>query len=573
MARRLKRSELLPPSDFEGANNIDAERLSFVASNEQGTRQALISFAKQPGAQQLRLDLITAMAYLNGPRGQWRSAETALGHYDSIASFLRWLDQEGLHPESASAIDGGLWKQWILHNGGASTLSGAGRIRNVRNVLRAVPGLSDSLISALSRRTGKPLPKLQTSYTHAEFRQIRRAARQVVHRAARRIGVNNEILRRYRRGESLPAGLERTACALSEVADHGMDVSVSACRDLVSGSGAKVSKRAAQDQLFLTPHEAWACAVLLTAEAGWNPSVVHELVVPDNVVGVADGKDVYTIDIDKPRRGRRRHSTSTEVVEPGADTARALKWVIDATDPARDVLAAAGEPSERLLIYCRRKGYTANDRFAFGCPTGTVRGKSSWAPFSPISLQRLRRTRQVLFDRTPTQNTRDTHEDAYVLNDSATRNETRPVIELGLNSALKSAENYVQLRIVAEELVDERIRSGSADTVVAACMDFHHHPSTDTTCTDSFLACLGCANSIATPRHLGRLVLLHAALDELRSALTETEWQRRWEIHYRRLSSVLAQHSTEAERAHAMLKAADLDRDLIGRLLSGELSA
>jgi hypothetical protein len=568
MARRLTRSELLPPSDFNATNTVDADRLSFIASNEQGTRQALISFAKQPGSHQLRLDLITAMAYLNGPRGRWRSAETALTHYDAISSFLRWLDREGLHPESVTSIDGAIWKQWILHNGGASTSFGVVRIHNVRNVLRSVPGLSESLISALARRTGKPPPTLQTSYTYDEFRQIRRTARQVVHRASRRIGANNNILNRYRSGESLSAGLTRTARALSEVLELGMELSDSACDQL----GVKTSKRSAQDFLFLTPHEAWACAVLLTVEAGWNPSVVHELAIPDNVVGAAEGKDVYTIRIDKPRRGRHRHSTTTEVVEPGVGTGRALKWIITATNPARDALAAIEQPTDRLIIYCRRKGYTATSRFAFGCPDGTVRGKSSWAPFSPISLQRLRRTRQVLFDRTPMQNTRDTHEDAYILNDSATREETRPVIELGLNNALTNAGNYVELRIVAEELVEERIRSGSGDTVIAACTDFHHNPGTATTCTDSFLACLGCPNSIATPRHLGRLVLLHAALDELRSVLTETEWQRSWAIHYQRVSSVITRHTTDAERAQAMLDSTDADRDLIGRLLDGELS-
>lgn len=573
MARRLTRSELLPPSDFDSTSTVDAEHLSFVASNESGTRQALVSLAKLPGTHQLRLELITAMAYLNGPRGRWRSAETALAHYDTIASFLRWLESEELRPDTVAAIDGGVWNRWILHNGGATTSAGAARIRNVRNVLRAAGNLSASLTAALSRRTGKPEPRLQTSYTHEEFRQIRRAARQVVHRAARRIGANAELLARYRGGQELTAPQTRIAHALAQVADLGMRVSEPACRDLGACRPRGVSARAAQDHLFLTPHEAWACAVLLTAEAGWNPSVVDELAVPDNVAGVADGVDVFTIRIDKPRRGRYRHSTTTEVVEPGGETGRALKWVIAATEPARDVLASIDEPTDRLLIYARHKGYTADDRFAFGTPNGTVRRLSTWAPCGPISLQRLRRTRQVLFDRTPTQNSREVHDDAYVLNDSATRDESRPVIETGLTNALSTAENYVQLRIVAENAVDERIRSGSADTVIAACTDFQHHPGTDALCTDSFLACLGCANAVATPRHLGRLVVLHAALEELRSALSETEWLQRWQLHHQRLCDVLDHHSTDAERAHAMAATTDAERELVGRLLDGELSA
>jgi hypothetical protein len=179
----------------------------------------------------------------------------------------------------------------------------------------------------------------------------------------------------------------------------------------------------------------------------------------------------------------------------------------------------------------------------------------------------------VLFDRTPTQNARATHDDVYVLNDASTRDGVRPVIERGLNSALLAAEEYVRLQIVAEQSVDERVRSGKADTVIAACTDYHHHPDTQETCTYSFLDCLSCANSIATPRHLGRLVVLHAALDELRSTLMDDEWSTRWDVHYRRLSHVLERHTTAAERDLALSNAPDSDRVLVNRLLDGEFSA
>ena len=77
---------------------------------------------------------------------------------------------------------------------------------------------------------------------------------------------------------------------------------------------------------------------------------------------------------------------------------------------------------------------------------------------------------------------------------------------------------------------------------------------------------------MATPRHLGRLVVLHAALEELRSALSETEWRHRWQLHHQRLCDVLDHHSTDAERAHAVAATTDAERELVGRLLDGELS-
>lgn len=574
MADRRSRAEILPPVLFDvPVNAIDEPGISFTASNENGTKQAVVSLERLPGSDRLKRDLITAMARLNGPRGGWRSIDTVLGARDSVSAFLRWLDDVGEQPKSVAAVDGALWMRWILHNGGASTATGAGRIRIMRQILLAVPDLPESLTAALARRTGKSMPKPQESYSRDEFRQIRRAARQIVHQAAQRIAANNEILYRYRSGPSSEQD-DGVGSALDELANYGMGISPDVCKQLSAWQSGQPLRRDAQRQLFLTPHEAWACAVLLTAETGWNPSVAQEMAIPDTTAGAGEDVDVFTMRIDKPRRGPHRHSTSTFIVAPTSETGRAIKWVRDATDPARDVLALIGQPTDRLIVYGRYKGYTADNRFALGFPkTSTVRSRSPWAPINPISLQRLRRTRQVLFDRTPTQNTRATHDDVYVLNDASTRDGVRPVIESGLNSALLAAEDYVRLQIVAEQSVDERVRSGKADTAIAACTDYHHHPDTQETCTYSFLDCLSCANSIATPRHLGRLVVLHAALEELRSTLTNNEWSARWDVHYRRLSQVLERNATAAERDLALANASDSDRVLVNRLLGGDLSA
>lgn len=574
MANRRSRAEILPPVLFDApVSAVSEPGISFIASNENGTKQTVISLEKLPGSNRLKSDLITAMARLNGPRGGWRSIDTVLTARDSVSTFLRWLDDVGERPQSVSDVDGALWMRWILHNGGASTASGANRLRITRQILLAVPALPASLTAALARRTGKSAPTPQESYSHDEFRQIRRAARKIVHQAARRIAANNQILHRYRSGQLNEQDAE-IACALDDLATHGMAISVDVCKKLSAWRRGQPLRRDAQRHLFLTPHEAWACTVLLTAETGWNPSVTQEMAVPDTTAGAGEDVDVFTMRIDKPRRGPHRHSTSTFIVAPSSEAGRAIKWVLDATDPARYVLASIGQPTDRLIVYGRYKGYTADDRFALGPPSiGSVRSRSPWAPINPISLQRLRRTRQVLFDRTPSQNTRATHDDVYVLNDASTRNGARPVIETGLNSALTAAEEYVRLQIVAEQSVDERIRSGAADTAIAACTDYHHHPATQQTCTSSFLDCLSCANSIATPRHLGRLMVLHAALDELRSTLTNDEWSTRWDVHYRRLSLVLERNTTAAERDFASSNAPDSDRALVNRLLGGEFSA
>ena len=573
MAKRLNRKELLPPPEFTGSSPAATDQLSFVASDEDGRRQRVVSLAEVPGSHRLRMELLAGMASLNGPRGGWRSIDTVYTGVATVRAFLRWLDRQADPPESVADLNGALWNRWVLHNGGANTHSGTAQIHRVAMVLRHTPGTSPSLTAALSRRVGRPAPTVKSSYSEEQFRRIRRAARQVVHRASRRISSNAVLLQKYRSGAPLGRGEEPKAQALDELAERGVASSPAACRALGAYKGGTLMQRLARQELFLTPQEAWACAVLLAAETGWNPSVIDRLTVPEFTVGAGEEVEVMTIRLDKPRRGGHRHSTTTEVVEPGADTGRAVRWIIDATDPARDVLAAIGKPTDRLLVYGRWNGYTAATRFAVGPPTGTVRTDSVWAPLNPISMQRLRRTRQVLFDRTPTQNTRATHENVYVLNDTATQERIRPVIEDGVTSALRNASNYMSLRLVADELAEERIRSGDADTVFAACTDFEHHPDTGTMCRESFLACLGCSNSIATPRHLTRLLVLYSGLEELRGTVSEDEWRHRWEIHYLRLSHLLAAHCTDAERTHALNCATDHDRHMISRLLSGEFSA
>lgn len=573
MSKRRTRKELLPPPGFTGTVGIELDGLSFIASSENGKEHTLISAAKYPGTQRLRQDLLVSLSILNGPRGRWRSVETVRSGLSTVGLFLRWLESEGEKPLSAADLDGPLWKRWVLHLGGASTVYGASQARVMRVILLSTPGVSDSLLLALARRTGKPSPTLQTSYSREQFTQILRDSRRVVHRAFRRVSANNDTLQRFRAGTAQDAADECRGRALDELARLGMEISYATCHDLGAYRESRPRHRLAQQELFLDPHEAWACAVLLTAEAGWNLSVIERLVLPDNSVGAGEDSEVLTVRLDKPRRGANRHSTTTVIVESEADTGRALRWIMDATDPARDVLAAVGEPTDQLLVYGRWKGYTASSRFALGVPKGTVRAASNWASFSPISLQKLRRTKQVLLDRTPTQNTRRTHEDSYVLKDAAVHDETRPTIEAGLTNALNSATNYVALELIAEDAADDRIKSGEADTVFCACKDFEHNPRTGSVCKESFLACLGCSNSIATPRHITRLTVLHSGLEELRSTLPEHEWTARWETPHTRLTSLLATHCTGAELSSALATSTDHDRDMISRLLNGEFSA
>jgi len=161
----------------------------------------------------------------------------------------------------------------------------------------------------------------------------------------------------------------------------------------------------------------------------------------------------------------------------------------------------------------------------------------------------------------------------YLRNDSTAPEQAHVAVAAGLANAVSRAEDFVKMRMLSAEQVDDEVRSGRSDTAIAACTDYEHHPDTGTPCTESFLSCLGCVNAIATPRHLCRLVLTHAGLVELSSTISSDEWARRWETHYLRLCSLLKRHTTEAERAAAMKSATEHDRNVVTRLLGGGYSA
>ena len=574
MTGNRKRRDLLPPPEFDGAPAIHPGGLSFTAVNEDGTESRVITLEKLPGAPRLRTELLLALAELNGPRKRWRSIYSLKTGYDKVSAFLRWLDDQGHQPQSVADISVATWDAWVLRNGGAVTVTGTGNISMVRAVLMCVPGRSQALTQAMSRRLGRPAPTIQESYTEADYRRIRRAARKAVHGACRRISANFEIVLRFQAGADMTPDEKARARVLLEVMKHGTAQSKSSYKGLGAWSdNARPLTRRAQRSLFLTPHEAWACAVLLAAEAGWNRSVIHRLGVPDNSAGAGDDIEVYTMPLNKPRRGKHQHSTTTVLGNSGSG--RALTWIITATEPARTVLEDLGCPPDRLLVYSKYNDPTPASRFAWGAPQGSRVTRPPWGTpdLHPISLRKLRRTHQVLFDRSPAQNTKETHEDVYLRNDSTAPELAHEAVAAGLTDAISQAEDFVKLRMLPAEQVDDEVRSGRSDTAIAACTDYEHHPDTGTPCTESFLSCLGCVNAIATPRHLSRLVLTHAGLVELSSTISSDEWARRWETHYQRLCSLLKRHTTEAERAAAMKSATEHDRNLVTRLLDGGYSA
>ncbi|MCO1575147.1 hypothetical protein M8C13_05160 [Crossiella sp. SN42] len=444
-------------------------------------------------------------------------------------------------------------------------------------MLLKCPSLTAETRAALRRRVGKPAPKeVVESYTTAQFAAIRRAALRCVHAAETRILGNMAVLRRFWAGEDLDTATLAKARALELVLDGG-ELTSADYKAIDAWKPGRPLVTLARYSLFLRWDEAWACAVLLVCENGWNSTVITRATVPSTAASAGEEVTIYTQDLFKPRRGRERHMTNN-LVDDGQDgPGRTMTRIINATEPARLRLARHGEPTNRLLIWLNRRYATVRGRAAFrvGPPTEKrSRRVSPWVTedLPNITLIGLRQVHQSRIKRSSGQNSRHVHEDVYLLRDAVVRQESEGLIAQGQQNALDAALGRFRMRLLDEAEVDQRIRSGAADTPVGACEDIHHHPVTGEVCRENFLACLGCENAVATPRHLPRLVFLAECLDELASALHPDDWRDRWSEPYIQLTALLDTHTTLAERGQARAHVTPLEKSLIDRLLRGEFA-
>jgi hypothetical protein len=488
-----------------------------------------------------------------------------------VTSFLHWLDAERPGLRNLAELRPADWDKWIVHVAPGLTWGGYLRVCATRVVLLA-GHLQQDTRKRVRRRTARPQEQGGTlSYPPEEFDAIARAALRVVHAAETRIGRNYRLLQSWLNGQDVP---ERDAALAGAVARVWADEVLTTDDHRALGTWTKSRARhgQARQALFMPAEETWACAVLLVCDNGWNASVVDRLKVPTVSAGAGEDFSIYTVNLVKPRRGARRHSSSNLVEQDEASPGRTMRRVLTATAPARQLLAEQGQAVDTLLVHLKRRhGCRDEDAFCLGLPCPSTL-RSSWLgeQLPPVTLLRLRQTHQTQVRKAPAQNSRGVHEDVYVRRDEIAVRESRKVAVQGLQDALEAARDTVLLRMVQEFEVGEHIRSGSADTPVAACQNFLVNPRTGTVCADSFMLCLACPNAVATPRHLPRLVTLHAALEELSSALPSDVWRARWQEHYLRLCSLLEMHSTPAERAASRANATATEKDNIDRLLRGE---
>jgi hypothetical protein len=605
-----RRAEL-PPAGYTRERQLDPATLTVTVPGESGGTEAVFDFSVLPGPRPLLAACAEGFARLAGPDQPWRAAATCTNGYKAIREFLRYAAAVDPPPATAEDITPAVWAGWRLSR--PATVYGRACLLITRQWLPQIPGIPAATAAAAARRIPDGPAAAEAAYTREEFEQIKAAAARTFRAALMRIRASREHLRRWHDGEFPRPGLREqyrqtrpgtadylTGEALDSLLRTGdVPLTAAADRQVVARHARAlggVTPPHTWARLFLTMPEAAALTVLLVCDQGWNRSVLDAMTVPDDMPGAGeDGLDIYRVPVLKRRRPPRTRHTSANLVDDGPDTSgRLIRQVIEATEPARITLAALGEPTTRLLVSRRDRFRGRQDMFCVGVPPGdSLRRWAASAGLAgdggpgQVSLRRLRRTVQVLIRREPAQNTARTHEQVYVLRDPVTRPEAEQVTAQGLSDAVGHARDVMRMRMLldarADQLTDytgtpEKARAlagGMLDTATGACLDFHHSPFSPPgqPCTASFLDCLACRNAVATRRHLPRLAWLYRALDELRGTLDAAVWAQDWRTHFLRLTALLEDNSTSAERDAAARAVSDADRELIGQLLTGRYTA
>jgi hypothetical protein len=577
-----------------------------TVAGECGGSEAVFDFSALPGSSALLAACAGGFARMAGPGHPWRAAATCDNGYKAIREFLRWAAALGAPLQAPEDITPAVQAQWRLSRPG--TVYGRACQLAVRQWLPQVSGVPAATIAASARRIPAGPAPSEAAYTREEFGQIKAAAARTFGTALVRIRAGREHLFRWQAGNFPRPGLREqyrqtqpwTAGYLAgealDVMQRTGDVPLTrAGHRAVTARHAKALGGAGPQhtwaRLFLTMPEAAALAVLLVCDQGWNRSVLHVMTVPDDMPGAGEESlDIYRAGIVKRRRPARARYSSANLPDTGPGSpGRLISQAIEATQPARIALAALGAPTDRLLVSRRDQFRGRQDMFCLGAPPGdSIRRWAAGAGLAgpdgeplQVSLRRLRRTVQVLIRREPAQNSEQVHESVYVLRDLAARPEAEQVTAQGLRDAVSHARATMKMRMLLDTgpgqpaagaaSLEQALADGALDTATGACLDFTNSPSGQPgqPCTASFLDCLACSNAVATRRHLPRLAWLHRALDELRTTAPPATWERDWQAHFLRLTTLLEDNTTAAERQAAARAASDADRELIAGLLSG----
>lgn len=596
MAGHRTRKAILPAAGYARPASLDDSGLKVTVYEEDDTVAGVCDFTRLPGSTELRRAFAIAVDCKSGPGGTWRSYATCRYGLQVVRVFLTHLAGRENPPQSPQEITASAWTAWRVSL--PASREGHSKLQVMRGLMPLVPGVPTGTLQVVNRRVPSTRRTAPASYSYAEYEQIRARAAVVFNTALVRIRGNREHLRRWY-GGLIPEGTDGWLLGralhivlttgdvplVNRRAHHSRTLLPSYTR-VLGGSEPEVT----WGRLYLTHDEILAAAVLLVASQAWNLSVLNRMQVPEHDPATGDDFAIYTVEISKRRRPVRLRYTTNNLFDSGPGSpGRLMGQVIEATELARQTLELRGRPTNRLLVWRRAHLGGAVGGEPFGLTLPRTNRDGDYEPGDPagVSLQRLRRTVQVLIRKEPAQNTQATHDDVYVLRDPQIRGEAQDTVAQGLTDAAGHARATVKMRMLLDgdasrlvELADDpglaqAIGAGEYDTATGACTGLTSSPFTEPglPCTASFLLCLSCPNAVATRRHLPRLTYLHDALIGLRAVLETPVWDQDWREPFACLDSLLTAHTTASERDAERARITPGDQSLVDRMLRRRLEA
>ncbi|WP_158991291.1 hypothetical protein [Streptomyces griseus] len=573
MSRRGRKAAL-PTGDHRRPPVLAPGTLQVTHVAEDGVKKATYDFADLPVAEKLQRELAEVFAANAGPDGVWKSTASSREAWLILLYFSRFLAAQDPVPAALSEVSSTAWAAWRISRTPNST--GRRQIRKVAQLLREHPQVPEETRQLMTKRVSRDVAK-ETAYSDADFDKIKKFATRKFRTALHRIRDNQRYLQRWRDGEFTEGSddwlagealdqLSRTGETPHYIGTDNRRRPVQRYTRALDGASGPLTWR----RLFLTSEEACALIVLFIATYGWNASPVETMKVPDATPDAGNDKQtIYRVELHKKRRTAKTQYETRNLTDWGANSpGRLIAEAIEATEPARQVLARAGQPADRLIIWhLARKSPDAVDPaelFDTGLRNNILRSWPEELAGLKVNLRRLRKTVVIAHQRTPTQHTRDTHDGVYLLPDPRTHAEAAPVISAGIGEAIDVAQSAFQARVSRAETV------AGDDTPTASCSDYRNSPfgEAGSPCRASFLMCTACPNAVVTPRHLPRLAYLYEVLGELKAVLDAAVWDQDWRAPYLRLSGLRAAPDfTDTEWKDALGDVTAEEKAMIDQLL------
>lgn len=387
--------------------------------------------------------------------------------------------------------------------------------------------------------------------------------------------------------------------------------------------------------VHLTRAEVCALTVLLVRLTGENgATIITAPAAHHRTDGGAGPVATAQVDLSKPRRSRLRYMTAalsdlpTWASTPGEEgelSARdelhtpfglyMLAW--DLASSARCIMG-----SDRLLVYwvpkaggtgvtrdtTRRVRNKPGRGFRDRLPASAVgewgsglglfaeelgedeEGEPVPVPLI-ISVGRMRVTHGAR-EQKPVAHTQQTLADTYLRRDQSSTREYQQLVADVLEKEVIKAQTVGGIRRLSEADLAEAAKdlektarrfgvtaammrlliARDADTVLAACTDnlASDHSPPGEPCRASFLKCLDCGCARAMPHHLPIQLAARDMLAERRTQMTALRWAERFAFPFHQLEDLLDK-AGEAAGDRARAKITPADRDLVRRLLEGEL--